>query len=200
MIAAGEIFPIAELVTTSDKKIAVRGDTGFLHLHLARYSGCPICNYHFKKYSARLQEVKEQHIETVFVLHSTKDTIIENQGSMLWTTKLNFVADPNRHVYKAAGRTSALSFFRMFDRKTRAIGKSMLPYIKSVEMFGFFNGGLSQRPIDLLIDRRSGLVLATHVGEHLSDRWDVDMLLMTVVTSNSSKRISQGSTSSGLNS
>ena len=173
-IEQGDNLPIDSFTTIQEKEIAVKSDTGLLYLHLARYSGCPVCNLHFRTVARRMPEMKERNIEVVFVMHSSQQVMLENQGSLEWAKELNFVADPEMKIYKQLGAMQSwLKVSQPTGLATAAAG-----FVD----FHFKNHGAENGrnwvPLDILIDRATGKVVKVHQADAgIQDRWTVDTLL-----------------------
>lgn len=167
-IEVGDVFPFESLESVSGSTVSLRGGSGIFHLYLGRFSGCSACNFNLKQLANKYDEFKKAAIKNVVVIHSPKDTIMENQGSKFgWTNKIEFVADPQRETYRKVGAdmdvTMMLTWYVFtavtlakteFQVKDRGIGE-----------------GVSQRPLDLLLDAKSGKVLEKFYGSRPSDAW-----------------------------
>ena len=165
----GDIFPLEQLVTLDGSEIRLRKGDGLLHLHLARYTGCPVCNFHFKQFADGYEQVKSKGIKSAFVLHSSKEDIIEHQLSMSWTTSLTFISDNKEEIYGLVG-LKPLSFWETL--------KSLPALIKAIRKVGFnkkYQKDLKdadyQRPADILIDLKSGKIVDFKIAESQGDRW-----------------------------
>jgi peroxiredoxin len=175
-IQVGDKIPFDEITTIGDKTVKLSGGIGYIHLHFARYTGCPICNFHFKKYQARLEDIKSSGVQPFFILHSPKQQILENQMESSWARKLDFVSDVSKDLYFKVGCEADLSFRQMFFWQVIKDALLMRQFMKRFMSQGK-ETGIKQRPMDILIDAKTGIVVASKYGKTISDRWSVDDLL-----------------------
>lgn len=128
-------------------------------------------------------------VTSVFVLHSDKKDILENQQSMLWSKKLRFISDPKKEIYKACGSkeaSSKLSLLLCSAAPWIISSMIMAPFELSIKNDGLNNGGDLSMPADFLVDTRNGKIVASHYGETLADRWsyeDVSKMAVNYVAS-----------------
>ncbi|KAI8898251.1 hypothetical protein BC833DRAFT_620508 [Globomyces pollinis-pini] len=173
-IRVGDVVPFESITTIQNEVIELnQSANGLIHLHFARHSGCPICNYHLKKYSSKINIVKTSGVLPVFVFHSKPDTVRKNQGEVPWAKDLHLVGDGTKAFYKKLGIDSSKVSFLNF--------RSMFIQLKYMNIFKFQDQGdelgTDQRPMDLLIDSKTGIILEMKYGVHPSDRWDVQTVL-----------------------
>ena len=147
-----------------------------MHLCLARFSGCPMCNLAYRNYARKLSEVEAADCEYVVVMHSSSELILENQGSMDWAFSneaLSWVADPSFDLYKAVGSGRQPLWRLLISPSVLATSVKSLyagMYFGSLGSGGFFRraemttGVKNMVPLDLLVDTRSGLVTALSYG------------------------------------
>ena len=152
----------------------------FVHLCLARFSGCPICNVTFRNYSRNLTEVAAADCEMVIVCHSTADMILENQGEAEWafaSDLMSWVADPSFELYKAVG-SGRQPFWRflisptVMKRAMQGLFAGVTPkkdFFRRVELV---NGVKTQVPVDVMVDTRDGVVTAISYGPTAADHRD----------------------------
>jgi hypothetical protein len=112
-------------------------------------------------------------------MHSSKELIASNQAD--WTSTFNFVSDPKKDLYTAIGAESAPSFWSYCKRNAknwrlaaeipRAVWRLMQGKRWGAEQ------GLYQIPADVLVDLKTGKVLAVHYGEDSNDQWSVEQVV-----------------------
>jgi hypothetical protein len=113
-------------------------------------------------------------VTPLFVLHSTKEIIKENQGNAEWARTMNWVADPKFNLYKAVGaEDSSLRFFFDLRGWSKIIRRN-----EHIQGFKANKEGILQRPMEILvgipfitIDAQNGKILAIKRAKYLSDRW-----------------------------
>jgi peroxiredoxin len=164
-------FPYQKLTTIDGTQIDFHHGSGLVHLQLRRFSGCPICNLHLRNLSLNLPKLNLIGVKEVIVFHSPEDVIQENIRDVDWTNGFNFIADPKREIYKEMGAESSgwKYLFRM-RASTFLIGLKSLPRLLKTKRQGA-EGVLTQRPMDLLIDSSSGLIVDSYYGIDSNDQW-----------------------------
>ena len=174
-IQVGDIFPFESLENVKGDIISLRNGAGLIHIHLARFSGCPACNLNFKRYADRSAEFQKAGIRNVMVLHSEKKTIVENQGDKFgWMDKLDFVADPKRVTYKKVGAEMQLS--ALCTSGLLVLMLQCLPCVFAVKDEGV-GEGRTQRPVNLLLDAKTGQVVEKLYGARFDDCWTVAQVM-----------------------
>ncbi len=174
-LQVGEVFPLERLAILDGSEVRLRKGEGLLHLHLARYTGCPVCNFHFKQFAEGYGQVKSKGIKSVFVLHSSKEDILEHQLTMSWTTSLNFISDEKKEIYGAVG-LEPLSLWETI--------KSIPALIKAIRQVGYNKKYQKnrepqyQRPADILIDLKNGKIVDFKIASSQGDRWDFQQVII----------------------
>lgn len=149
-----------------------------LHVQLRRFSGCPVCNFHLRQFAARAAELRSKcHLQSVVVFHSTKEVIVENQGSAEWAAMLDFVADPTRALYKLCGaEKSGWKYLFRLRWKTLVLGMRGMRGLLATRHWGA-EAGITQQPMDMLVDVKSGCILDLKYGTDPADSWSVQEVL-----------------------
>jgi hypothetical protein len=172
-IQVGEVVPMDSVTTINGTELKLKNSEGLVYLRLARFSGCPVCNFQIKQFAGKMDTLKAKGILAAFVLHSEAEVIQENQGTAPWSKDLNWVADPKRSIYQAVGAEKSAWALFSFSGLSLA-----LKYAKD---FAFprkgDESGPNQRPMDLLINSADGKVMAMHYGKRFADTWSIDQVL-----------------------
>ncbi|KAJ3097314.1 hypothetical protein HDU97_004963 [Phlyctochytrium planicorne] len=179
-IAVGDIFPIQTLTSIHDQPIAFRGkEKGLIHLQLRRFAGCPICNTHLRSISKGFDRLTAAGVTEVIVFHSDKDVIQEIHETVEWTKGFTFVADPQRDIYKKLGADfSGWRYLLRLRPSTLAAGIGGIG--------GLFRSrwgaeaGVTQRPMDVLVDGKDGRVVDLKYGIDPNDQWSLAEVLERV--------------------
>eukprot|EP00834_Sanchytrium_tribonematis_P006548 NODE_492_length_6837_cov_0.395963.p5 type:complete len:183 gc:universal NODE_492_length_6837_cov_0.395963:6680-6132(-) len=169
----GDQFPKNELKTVKNDEIDLFKSNEIIHLVLRRFSGCPICNVYLKLLSSRIPDIKNAGIRSLFVFHSTADVILENQGTAEWASELEFIADPDKLLYKELGAFTA-SKTAFLHPKILKVVKEGLSLVKSYKRNGD-EAGKNQLPMEIMI--KNGKIIAIHYGLDPYDQWSVDQIL-----------------------
>jgi peroxiredoxin len=173
MLSIGDRAPFNSLQTVDGEQVPLVNGSGLVHLQLRRFSGCPLCHIHLRNYAREMDVVLEHGVTPVVVFHSSPDVIVENTRHVDWAAQFKFVADPDRELYKKAG--AELSGWRYLFRmriKTFALALSGMPGLMKRKRWGA-EAGLTQRPMDILIDSKDGRILDLKYGIDSNDQWPV---------------------------
>lgn len=168
-----EIFPIAQLETIKGEKIKLHGGQGIIHLVLSRHSNCLFCNFEMFKYSGKLDKIKDAGITPVFVIQSSQEVILANQGEAPYASLLTLVADPTSKIYVAAKTT--VSFMATVKSMWKAFTSEYASFYSTLKNFVTEKGvELHQVPANFLIDASTGKIMAAHYGNTLYDQWGAE--------------------------
>jgi hypothetical protein len=117
-------------------------------------------------------------VKEVVVFHSSKEIIAENQGSVEWTKGFVFIADPKRELYKIVGaELSGWKYvFRLNFATIRAAMKGLGDLFKRKHWGA--EEGVTQRPVDILIDASTGTIIDLKYGINPGDLWSVADLII----------------------
>jgi hypothetical protein len=181
----GEIFPINSLTCTNGRVFKlVGGNPGLVHVFFGRSSGCAICNFHYKQYSTKIDDFEKMGLLSVIVIHSAKDIIEENQGSLKWATRLNFVADPEMDTFRTVGAEK--KYTGLFS--VRAMREAR-QFIKEHGVFKRLGSEKTefQMPVEFMIDASNGKVLAVKKAKSAADRWSL-LEIETIAKANAQVR------------
>lgn len=175
-------MPFPSVTTVKGRVIPFTRTTGprFVHLCLARFSGCPICNLKFRNYSRALKDVEAANCEMVIVCHSTSEMILENQGDADWafgSEAMSWVADPNFETYKAVGSGRQplwrfLMSWTVMSKSIQALWAGMMPKKNFARRVELTTGVKAQVPVDMMVDTRTGTITAISYGPSAADHQD----------------------------
>ncbi|KAJ3211025.1 hypothetical protein HDU67_004827, partial [Dinochytrium kinnereticum] len=172
--AVGDKIPFTELTSVNGDIIKFTGSTGLIHLQLRRFSGCPVCSFHLRSMSRILPTLETNQTQEIIVFHSSREIILENQVSVDWTRGFTFVADPKRDLYKALGAefSGGLYLFRLRWSTLWVAMKGIREFLGR-KRWGA-EEGVTQRPMDLLVDASTGLILDLKYGVDPNDQWSAE--------------------------
>lgn len=173
-LLVNDTFPINRLETIRGETINLWGGQGIVHLVLARHTGCIFCNFEMNKYSGKLERVKAAGIAPVFVIQSSAQVVVANQGEAPFSKMLTLVADPKRDIYVAAG--VEVSSFIMLKSLWRAFKSDYTSFFCQIKDFVKEVGVAEHKqvPANFLIDSSDGKIIAVHYGKSLYDQWGPD--------------------------
>lgn len=176
-LKVGDVINSRELETIRGDRIRIPDPEHLVHLQFRRFAGCPVCNLHLKSIERRHDEILEGGIKEVVVFYSTREGMLEFQGSLPFAA----ISDPERKLYAEFSAKRRASPLAALNPRTwitivntaagyRTLkGAGLLPSRKKDED----TMGL---PSDFLIDRH-GRILAVNHGKRIDDHWSVDKLL-----------------------
>jgi hypothetical protein len=174
-IASGGALPFEQVETITGQSVRLKGAAGLAHIQLRRFAACPLCNFHLAQYGTRAKELLSLDTMPVVVFHSSKSAILDNSEGMEWLTSIQLVSDPERHLYRKVGaELSGWKYlFRLRAKTLRAVRLSSIMRLLRIRNWGA-EAGLTQRPMDILVDRAAGEVVDYHYGIDPGDQWNVD--------------------------
>ena len=178
----GSKLPFPSVTTVKGRVIPFTRTTGprFVHLCIARFSGCPMCNLAYRNYARKLVEVQAADCEFVIVCHSTAELILENQGSAEWafaSEAMSWVASPSFEHHTAVG-SGRQAFWRFFISPTvlvtavKSLWAGMAPGRDFFRRAEIFTGVKNVVPVDIMVDTRSGVITAISYGPSVADHKD----------------------------
>lgn len=157
-ISIGDKLPFTYLTTITNERVNLIKTPGLVHIQFRRFSGCPICNLHLRQFSRKLDDLTQLGVEELVIFHSTATVIQENQVQD-WTKQFKFIADPTRSLYISVGADlSGWNYITSYDCKAVKALIQSLPNLIGKTKLGT-EGVVTQRPMDLLVDRMTGVVL-----------------------------------------
>jgi peroxiredoxin len=135
-----------------------------------RFSGCPLARCQIQELIERQDELNDAGIETVVLLHSSKEKILSNFREV---PGLHIIADPEKKIYRQYH--SEFSWGKLFSisswRETfKSFFKGYFP------QFNRFEGGIIAVPSDFLLDKK-GKIADFHYGKHFGDSWTVQDII-----------------------
>jgi peroxiredoxin len=176
-LSSGARIETRRLHTIEGREVRIPAEAGITHLQFRRFAGCPVCNLHLRSFVRRRAELEQAEIKEVILFHSPDDALREHSGGL----GLDIVGDPAKILYRAFGVEAgkrALADVRAWPTIARAVAASLGDILFNGASIPPVNpqGGRYGLPADFLIDP-SGLVLASHYGQHADDQWSVDEVL-----------------------
>lgn len=110
LLKVGDVINPRELETIRSDRIRIPDPKHLVHLQFLRFAGCPVCNLHLRSIARRHDEILEEGIKEVAVFYSTRERMLEFQGSLPFAA----ISDPERRLYaefSANRRASPLVVF-----------------------------------------------------------------------------------------
>jgi len=173
-------IPFDKLTTIDGDKIQLTNSSGLVHLQLRRFSGCPICNTHLRNFSHSVPELQKLGVTEVVVFHSKDEIIKDTIRNVDWASQFKFVADPERELYiKMGADFSGWKYLFHMKMSTLLVGLKGTPRLLKLKRWGM-EAGITQRPMDVLIDTSSGRILDLHYGIDSNDQWSHEEVLSKV--------------------
>ncbi|KAJ3097313.1 hypothetical protein HDU97_004962 [Phlyctochytrium planicorne] len=180
-IAIGDVFPFETLTSIHDQPIAFRGkEKGLIHLQLRRFAGCPICNTHLRSISKGFDRLTAAGVTEVIAFHSEKEVIQEIHETVEWTRGFTFVADPERGIYKKLGADMTTLLEYLWSFKLSTVAAAFGGIATTFRSRWGAEAGVTQRPMDVLVDARDGRVVDFKYGEGPDDQWSLAEVLEKV--------------------
>jgi len=171
MLTKNQIAPTIEARSISNHPIdlhALRGKNVLIKFH--RFSGCPVARCQIDEFIERQGELNGAGIETVVLLHSSKDRLLPNFKEV---PGLHIVADRQKMFYRLFQSEFLLG--KLFSIASwRATFASFLKGY--FPQFHRFEGGILAVPSDFLLDS-GGRIVDLHYGKHFGDSWTVSEVL-----------------------
>ena len=149
---------------------AFKGKKVLIKFH--RFSGCPVAQNQLHEIITHQKELNAAGIETILLLHSTKDKIVPVYKEV---HGLHIIADRQKRFYTLYNsRFSWKAFFSpaSWIITFKSFLKGYFPLLRR------FQGGFIAVPSDFLVDEQ-GIVINLHYGKHFGDSWSsADVLAM----------------------
>lgn len=161
-----------KLESIKDENVYIPNENGkYVHLHFARFSGCPVCNLHLQSFIKRKKELDDANIQEVVFFHSSRENLLEYQGQF----PFDIIADPGKFFYRKFGVEE--SIWAVLHPK--AIWTAIKANLKRNNPKPVAENGILGLPADFLISP-AGEILAVHYGKHAADQWTMEELLNKV--------------------
>lgn len=165
MLTKNQIAPNINCTTISGEAInlsELKGKRILVKFH--RFSGCPVAQRQVKELIAQQNELNTAGIETIVLLHSSKENIIPVYKEV---PGLHIIADNQKKFYRLynsgfswIGTFSIASWIEIF----KSFFKGYFP------LFNRFATTINAIPSDFLIDA-NGQIAALHYGKNAGDSW-----------------------------
>ena len=172
-LKVGDVINPRELETIRGDRIRIPDPEHLVHLQFRRFAGCPVCNLHLKSIERRHDEILEGGIKEVVVFYSTREGMLEFQGSLPFAA----ISDPERKLYAEFSANRRASPLVVFNPR------SWIAIVNTARGYRTVQGAGRRKdeermglPSDFLIDRHGG-ILAVNYGKTVDDHWSVDRLL-----------------------
>ncbi|MDX1692761.1 MAG: redoxin domain-containing protein, partial [Ketobacteraceae bacterium] len=166
--ATGDVVSFANIKNIYGEPAGPTAEGKLVHLQFRRFYGCPICNLHLQSFIKRKDELLNSNVHEIIVFHTSQQKMLENVSDRTF----DFVADPDRKLYKSYGveptwrALFSIGALKNAVKGVREFGVAMAPSLEAE--FGV--------PADFLIDE-SGKILALKYGTHADDQWTIDEVL-----------------------
>lgn len=165
-------FQQLQLESIKKENVQIPDQNGkFVHLHFARFSGCPVCNLHIQNFIRRKNELDAANIHEVIFFHSSRENLLDYQGQF----PFDIIADPKKKYYKEFGVEE--SIWAVLHPK--AIWTAIKANLKKHNPKPIAENGILGLPADFLISP-DGKIMEVHYGKHAADQWSMDELLKKV--------------------
>ena len=171
MLTRNQIAPTIEARSISDQHIHLRalgGRNVLVKFH--RFSACPVARRQIDEFIERQGELNAAGIETVVLLHSSKEKLRRNFREV---PGLHIIADRYRTFYRLFQSQFLLKKLFSIASWRETIAALLDGYLPQ---FQWFEGGMLAVPSDFLLDTR-GRIVDLHYGTHFGDSWTVSDVL-----------------------
>lgn len=165
------------LIDVYGNSVEIPDGKRFIHLQFRRFSGCPICNVHLGRMSARSAELKANNIKEVIIFYSEDEKIKDHLSDIPFI----LIGDPKKKIYQQFGVEKSLMSVMNPLAWPAAIFGVVKKITKPLRFFPTGEESMFGLPADFLISP-DGTVCDLNYGKHAYDQWDFETLTKKVIT------------------